>query len=225
MFLRKQATYAQLFIRTETKKKVILQVAAVVTVLCFIAGILLQFLWCRPLSDNWNPFTTNKNCPTLFNHTAFSTLAWINIVTDFFIIAIPCLIIADLRLSRREKLGLSGIFVIGGSSILASIIRYVIVGRKILNMEFNWNTLHIFALASHAEVLFGIIAFSLPAFRGHLRKTFGELTSKFTSQGSTQRSDNHTTEMDSRRRGIQKQEVFTKVRGSEWSDSNEALRK
>jgi len=69
------------------------------------------------------------------------------------------------------------VFGVGGISIIASIVRFSIIEQRLVNKIFNWDTMHLYCLWSHAEVTFGIIAFSLPVFRYILLDTVGKISS------------------------------------------------
>jgi hypothetical protein len=77
-----------------------------------------------------------------------------------------------MRLTRREIIGIVVVLCIGSSSMLVSIIRWVVVKYIITAREYTWHAAHVMAVLSHAESVFGILAFSLPAYRSFLRQFF-----------------------------------------------------
>lgn len=70
-----------------------------------------------------------------------------------------------MRLGRTEKVSLALVFSIGMISIAASVIRAGIVGDRFITANHTWDTVWVWMLWSHAEMFFGVIAFTLPSFR------------------------------------------------------------
>lgn len=70
-----------------------------------------------------------------------------------------------MRLGRNEKNALILVFSIGMMSIAASVIRAGVVGHRFVTANHTWDTVWVWMLWSHAEMFFGVIAFTLPSFR------------------------------------------------------------
>lgn len=70
-----------------------------------------------------------------------------------------------MRLGRKEKVSLALVFSIGMISIAASVIRCGIVGDRFITANHTWDTVWVWMLWSHAEMFFGVLAFTLPSFR------------------------------------------------------------
>jgi hypothetical protein len=96
-------------------------VAALVVGL-WLASTLAAIFQCTPISFFWN-----KNQPgTCFNANAFVLVtSIINVVTDFIIVVMPMPIIWKLDMPRARKIGVCGIFLLGGVVVFASTIRLV----------------------------------------------------------------------------------------------------
>lgn len=119
------------------------------------------------------------------------------------------LIISSMRLGRTEKYSLALVFSIGMISIAASVIRAGIVGERFVNAIHTWDTVWVWMLWSHAEMFFGVIAFTLPSFRYILLRGINKVTSssrnrgygsmKSSSRGKSQKlQDSHNGTMGSR---------------------------
>ena len=74
--------YAELYMKAQTSRRFALPAATAIWGVSNIAGIFIIFFWCAPFTDNWNPLTTNPNCPILFNVSAFVILGVMNIASD-----------------------------------------------------------------------------------------------------------------------------------------------
>jgi hypothetical protein len=75
-----------------------------------------------------------------------------------------------MRLGRAEKISLFLVFSIGMMSIAASVIRAGVVGHRFVTANHTWDTVWVWMLWSHAEMFFGVLAFTLPSFRYVLLK-------------------------------------------------------
>jgi len=162
--------YVQLFRMCKSKRRYILHVAAIVWGICFILALSLMFLWCNPVSGNWYPDPANPRCPMALNIPAFTALTVLNVVSDLSIIAVPVFLVSLLQLRRPERIALLFVFSIGSISIAASIVRLVVITVRVNEERFDWDTVHVYMLWSHAEVFFGVVAFMMPSFRFLLRR-------------------------------------------------------
>lgn len=94
----------------------------------------------------------------------------------YLVLVVPILLVSTLKVNRLEKRALFIIFLIGGISIASSLVRLVIIADLLDNpmTQYRWSTLHVYMLWSHAEVFFGVLAFTLPGFRYLLSKWLGK---------------------------------------------------
>ncbi|KAF8429076.1 hypothetical protein EV426DRAFT_713813 [Tirmania nivea] len=159
------AFYADLYARVHTKRGYAVWVATVVWVVSYFSAIVLLFTFCLPFEQNWKPDGKNPHCPVLFNIPVFFVLAGANILSDIAILIVPLLVISAMRLGRTEKVSLALVFSIGMISIAASVIRAGIVGHRFITANHTWDTVWGWMLWSHAEMFFGVLAFTLPSFR------------------------------------------------------------
>ncbi|KAI5810437.1 hypothetical protein BZA77DRAFT_171000 [Pyronema omphalodes] len=159
------AFYADLYSRIQTKRRIAIWIATFIWATSYLAALLLIFTFCLPFEQNWRPDGKNPHCPVLFNVPAFFVLAGANILSDIAILVVPLLIIGAMRLGRNEKNALFLVFSIGMMSIAASVIRAGVVGQRFVTANHTWDTVWVWMLWSHAEMFFGVIAFTLPSFR------------------------------------------------------------
>ncbi|KAA8907978.1 hypothetical protein FN846DRAFT_1021154 [Sphaerosporella brunnea] len=159
------AFYADLYSRIQTKRRLAIWIATSIWASSYVSAFLLLFTYCSPFERNWKPDGKDPRCPVLFNVTAFFVLAGANILSDIAILVVPLLIIGAMRLGRTEKISLVLVFSIGMMSIAASVFRAGIVGHRFITANHTWDTVWVWMLWSHAEMFFGVLAFTLPSFR------------------------------------------------------------
>jgi len=179
--------YAQLFRRVQSWRRYILHIACSIWAMSYITAFLFMFLWCAPLSGNWIPSMTNPRCPMILNLSSFCILAALNVASDIAIICVPILLISTLHLGRTERLGLLFVFSIGSISIIASIVRVVVITDRLKAARMDWDTIHVYMLWTHAEVFFGVVAFMLPAFRFLFKRALRRFS--IFSRGKSDNSD------------------------------------
>lgn len=70
------------------------------------------FLWvCQPIEKYWDFTIVTGSCINL--NAFFLATACINAATDLILLILPLLIIKDLRLPRRRKLGVAALLMTG----------------------------------------------------------------------------------------------------------------
>ncbi|CCX34953.1 Similar to hypothetical protein [Tuber melanosporum Mel28]; acc. no. XP_002835566 [Pyronema omphalodes CBS 100304] len=157
--------YTGLYFRADCRRKIPLYIAWGIYAASYISGLFLLFFWCHPLSDNWHP--TNPYCSSVFSLPIFTTLALLNIITDLAILLPLFTLLSSLRLQPLEKASLAVIMGIGSISIVASMVRLVVVGKRLKEKpQMDWDTARVCFLLCIAEILFAVVAFVGPSFRG-----------------------------------------------------------
>ena len=87
----------------------------------WIASVLAYAFICSPVSSNWDP-TVPAQCGNQRLLAYIDPLPWI--VTDFAILVAPLPVLARLHAPRRQKVGIIGLFLIGGVTCIVSCVRY-----------------------------------------------------------------------------------------------------
>jgi hypothetical protein len=173
------ALYAQMFNRLQGWRKSVLWVAGAIWALAYIAGFLMIFLWCLPFGENMVFPPTNPHCPMMFTVTAFTTLAGVNLVSDFAVASVPLILLGTMQ--KRQRAGMLFVLGVASISIIASVARLWVVIIRIAAHRMDWDSTHVMMLWNHAEIFFGVFAFMLPSFRFMARK-LPERFSWFRSQ-------------------------------------------
>ena len=77
----------------------------------YTIDMFVKIFLCNPREKEWNQFITTGSCLNI-NAAQLST-GICNVVSDFIILLLPQFSIWRLKMSTREKLGISAIFAIG----------------------------------------------------------------------------------------------------------------
>ncbi|KAI1115362.1 hypothetical protein F5Y14DRAFT_134728 [Nemania sp. NC0429] len=137
-----------------------------------IAGASIAFLARCNLLDNLRDYDAplSRFC-NAFSYEVLFANAGFNVATDLWLLLLPIPIIAKLRVSLKQKLGIGAIFAAGLGACAASIARLIVLvnTRKSTDVTLALNTV---AELSVAEVNIGIIvacAPCFPLFYNHIR--------------------------------------------------------
>ncbi|KAK2601785.1 hypothetical protein QQS21_004669 [Conoideocrella luteorostrata] len=95
-------------------------VAGYVTFGFVIMEILYLGVWCRPFNQYWAVPPNSTQCSAATNHLI--TNAVLNISSDIMIILIPMPVFLQSKLALKKKLILTGVFALGGFTILSAIL-------------------------------------------------------------------------------------------------------
>ncbi|ORY19430.1 hypothetical protein BCR34DRAFT_620916 [Clohesyomyces aquaticus] len=98
--------------------KVVKIVALYVAVGFVVMEILYLGVWCRPFTEYWAVPTRSTQCSAATNHLI--TNAVLNISSDLMIIAIPMPLLFKVKLPKKNKVILIGVFLIGTFTIIAA---------------------------------------------------------------------------------------------------------
>jgi hypothetical protein len=91
--------------------KVVLVVAGYVAISFVVMEILYLGVWCRPFTEYWAVPPKTTQCSAATNHLI--TNAVLNISSDLMIIAIPFPLLFKVKLPKKNKAILLGVFLIG----------------------------------------------------------------------------------------------------------------
>ncbi|KAI1746114.1 hypothetical protein F4680DRAFT_442385 [Xylaria scruposa] len=97
-------------------------VLAAICAIWFLIAVIVSFGACRHLGSGWDP-TINGHCIDAKNYPI--ALAALNVIVDFATVALPIYEVLKLRLAKRKKYTVAGIFVIGGIASAASLARFI----------------------------------------------------------------------------------------------------
>ncbi|KAK1978110.1 hypothetical protein LZ30DRAFT_227984 [Colletotrichum cereale] len=116
----------------------------------------------------------------------YITSAIVTIVTDFFVLALPFWVFLGLKMRVAAKIGLIMIFLGGGLSIIAAILRLHALRRRLYNLDPSYDARNTIGDTYAAiEVNLSIIAASIPALRPLFRRWMPGVFSNKSSSGGT----------------------------------------
>ncbi|KAK6429692.1 hypothetical protein LTR95_014158 [Oleoguttula sp. CCFEE 5521] len=133
-----------------------------------------QVFFCTPIAGFWDfkLAGTAKSFPKL---PVWFTNAGINIVTDVAIVALPIPMIRQLKMAKRQKIALMGVFALGFFTCLTSILRLQsLYSAAQLQGGLNQHGA-MAALWSQVELATGIVCSCLPTLRTLIARTIPNL--------------------------------------------------
>ncbi|KAL8989197.1 MAG: hypothetical protein Q9177_001871 [Variospora cf. flavescens] len=144
----------------------------------FIAGLCCVTFICTPISYYWTR-TGNGHC---INEMAVMYLsAALTIVADILILLLPLPVIWNLHMRRSKKIGVMTIFLLGGFTCVATIVRFCYV-PKIVLVDPTWTQVDP-GLWSTIEPCLGIVSACLPIIGSLLRSKLGSSVSNSSGPG------------------------------------------
>ena len=108
---------------THQSFKKVLHATQVIVVMWFIASVILGIFRCHPIAVTWNPLVAggpNVRHYCIDNNTYYVSSSAVNVAIDFWILVLPLSIVWTLQLSRRRKVGLTTIFLLGSLYVLCA---------------------------------------------------------------------------------------------------------
>ncbi|KAL4900865.1 hypothetical protein BDW74DRAFT_182450 [Aspergillus multicolor] len=143
-----------------------------------LATFLITTFNCLPVASNWNPSAyPNKKC---INFADFVTAtASVSIFTDFLVLLMPTWIVYNLHIARRQKIMLVGILSFGLVTVLAGIIRVILLDNFDRHIPDD-STYSVLFCLSTIEVGLAFVAACAPA----LKPLFMRLVPKLFSASS-----------------------------------------
>ncbi|CAF9907976.1 MAG: hypothetical protein HETSPECPRED_007954 [Heterodermia speciosa] len=124
---------------------------------------LAALVQCVDAADLQRSVCVNTWIITIFNGS-------VNVLTDIYILVLPIVMVLQLQLSPRRRIGVVSIFVVGFLAVIASLARLVLTASQGHSPDAFWNAAQT-SICSCAEMNIGIICASMPAmplfFRQH----------------------------------------------------------
>ncbi|OJJ07027.1 hypothetical protein ASPVEDRAFT_88293 [Aspergillus versicolor CBS 583.65] len=124
-----------------------------------LALIFVAAFQCIPLSSLW----TGKPAQCINVSPPFLTLAIVNVVTDFAILALPIQPVLGLKMRTGRKIQVLSIFLLGGIVCIFGVIRCVALSTM-KNTDLSYNAVYS-GIWSYTEISVGIVAACMPTLR------------------------------------------------------------
>ncbi|KAK7722958.1 hypothetical protein SLS57_004814 [Botryosphaeria dothidea] len=147
-----------------------------------IETVIISVFDCTPIPFFWDKTIKGGHCVD-FGAMWFSH-ASVNIAFDLIIVILPMPVINSLKLPRRQKIALMGIFALGAFASVTSILRLQSIYNVSYSHDITYDNVGA-ALWSAVEINTAIICASLPTFKAVVNKIFPRLL------GSTRSTSRH----------------------------------
>ena len=149
--------------------------------LYYIIAILLTIFECTPVKKSWE-----KQLPgTCINlQTFFFANAAFNVITDILVMVLPIPVIAQLQITRKQRIGLGLIFCVGILATATSIVRMTTLQTGSKSTDITWTTTNS-TIWSGIEINVAIVCACLPILRAPLQAIFPRLFGRTTVSSHT----------------------------------------
>ncbi|KAJ4994022.1 archaeal flagellin n-terminal-like domain-containing protein, partial [Stagonosporopsis vannaccii] len=125
---------------------------------CFLGTLLTDTLIAPTISDNWS--LDNQMNSTWNSYTAFASNWALNWSTDLLLFIFPFFILNCLKLHRRQKIALCGVFSLGLITMTISLARFIVYTVTDYNVDDATGN-----LLCTAEMCTAVVVVSLPALK------------------------------------------------------------
>ncbi|KAL8941997.1 MAG: hypothetical protein Q9216_001930 [Gyalolechia sp. 2 TL-2023] len=136
-------------------------VVGIVSVLWWVAVILIAFLHCRPLAYYWDRSIPNGHCVN--DNLIGYSLTSINIATDIVILILPIPWLWGMNMAIPKRMAVVGLFVLGSFVCIAGIVRIPLLAELKLS-DVTWTSINVGVWTS-VECNIGILSTCLPILR------------------------------------------------------------
>ncbi|KAF2113080.1 hypothetical protein BDV96DRAFT_648693 [Lophiotrema nucula] len=172
--------YGRIFNRTTGWFTPTLHISALFVVLYTIPQCVTYVFRCVPVESLWTDYGPGFKVYCINFQAVIVSFGIINIVTDWYILALPLPVVVGLKLERRTKWSICSLFMIGGLVCVISIIR-LIYARRVETADPSWDFAPI-AMISSLEGSSGILAACMPTWRPLFKFLRQGITSYFSSK-------------------------------------------
>ncbi|KAG8166670.1 hypothetical protein KVR01_002359 [Diaporthe batatas] len=175
------AYYWRIFPTKHMKKYI--RILTAVCAIWFVGVLIGNLVECRPISFFWNKLSAPGTGICHFRVEVYLIIvAAPNIVIDTLTIILPVYEIWHLQLERWKRIAVSGIFVVGGMVVIASIIRLILlIGFYFKHSADLTNNLVLPWFVTLAEIGVGIVGACLPCLMPLYRRFWHKATGSTTS--------------------------------------------
>ncbi|KAI5779847.1 hypothetical protein EDC01DRAFT_670105 [Geopyxis carbonaria] len=158
-----------------------------------VSNVLVMLFQCTPVRATWDFTVSNKSCINI-NNFYFANAA-LNILTDVAVYILPMRMLWMTQLPKRQKISLCGIFALGGIACVASIVKLATLPQILESGDLSWYATTPL-IWSVVEINVSVLAASLPAMKGLIKKYFPRLLSGISSGSRSRNRDNQSHELE-----------------------------
>ncbi|ORY00952.1 hypothetical protein BCR34DRAFT_101650 [Clohesyomyces aquaticus] len=176
------ALYSRIFHRTQTWFTPTLYVTALFVLLTTFPQCFTYIFKCVPISSLWEDPRPRAKVYCINFQAVIVSFGIINILTDWWILALPIPVVMNLQMERRTKWSVCALFLLGGFVCGVSIIR-LLYARDVETMDPSWDYTPI-SLISTIECSAGILAACMPTWRPLFKFLRHGITAYFSSSSA-----------------------------------------
>ncbi|KAF1973764.1 hypothetical protein BU23DRAFT_371494, partial [Bimuria novae-zelandiae CBS 107.79] len=158
-----------LFIRFVPPGKLRVAIYIVKTIVV-VYSLVASFEWtyaCQPLEKYWDLTITDGSCVNFLRFTVSSGV--MNTTTDVAILVLPVLLLRNVQLPKRRKIGAVVMLMSGGFILIVSIIKLKLSVDLVNTVDISWDAVPM-AVWWTIEAHIAIVCACLPAGKPFLRK-------------------------------------------------------
>ncbi|RFU35034.1 hypothetical protein B7463_g1268, partial [Scytalidium lignicola] len=142
--------------------------------LAYLASMLSNFLTCVPLQKYWSATGCSDPRNVRRSDASIKFATSVDIAADFLIMLMPLRLVMTMKISLKQKLGLSVLFSLGVIVIVFAFVRLFKVTEATAESQTNPTTVAdgpiLLSIWSMIEAAVAVVVANLPAFRTLLRK-------------------------------------------------------
>ncbi|MCJ1263179.1 hypothetical protein MMC22_003049 [Lobaria immixta] len=153
-------SYHRVFTTVNFKRTILIVGFLCIAWLC--GNVFTEIFLCSPISAAWDPkLLFTNHCRDVQSFFVGITIS--NLLLDVIILCMPLPVVWNLNLSTRKKLEVSGVFLLGSGTCIASLMRILSI-RNIKEGDFSYTILNTY-LWSHIEPATAILCACLMTYR------------------------------------------------------------
>ncbi|EEU37634.1 uncharacterized protein NECHADRAFT_26462, partial [Fusarium vanettenii 77-13-4] len=161
------ATYFQIFPIFMVKRRALLWATTVYCLLAYLTTLGLQLFSCLPLERHWVITRPIEECGPKWLPLIFQVAWGLHFFGSLQLFLLPFSIFHDLKMNRRTKNGVYGVFLIGLIDLIFSLTRFLNVQLGDRN---GFRSITMIELWSALDAYIGLIVACLPSLRPLLRR-------------------------------------------------------
>jgi hypothetical protein len=155
--------YGRIFVETAPWFSRTLWVTAAFILLVTVPQCILYIFQCIPIDSLWTEYAPGYPIKCLNFRIVIVAFGVINIITDWWILALPIPVVMGLSLQRRTKWSICSLFLVGGVVCILSIVRLLYANHG-ESYDPSWDFSPLSTIST-AECALGILAACMPTWR------------------------------------------------------------
>ncbi|KAF2434105.1 hypothetical protein EJ08DRAFT_694126 [Tothia fuscella] len=228
--------YRRLVVGTYSRKfKWAIWIAISFVIAYTIVFFIIICVGCFPVEATWRQFDSQWVIKNQFTCAPRNTaihlaelVGGLSVITDFYSVMLPAVLLMQIRLNKRQKYGLFFIFGIGFLVVVAGIVRTIYL-RKVQEEIYDkiWVVFNIY-VTSIAEMNIAIVCACAPSLKALFGRYYDTMSSKYgtpnDSKENSKNSTNNSSNLDRTNGSFRRTNNKLKVPGRGGNDDLEELK-